>query len=217
MQDFKVGDEVTRIKCANGFLAKVGTTAKVIGVTDDYVVVEYPGCGHVIGSCVEELSEFRGTIGEAWLKQYAEVTRRRMEVGGVTTARREVVFSPNRLSLESSIAEVGDENSLHTLKEALPADSTERKTYPLYSGLFRYFPSALAAVAHHSYLGNEKHNPGLPMQHARGKSNDHLDALLRHVMEGDLEGAAWRALAALQQKLEDEGHAVAPAATFPEK
>lgn len=27
----------------------------------------------------------------------------------------------------------------------LPTDSDERKTYPLYSGLFAYFPAALAA------------------------------------------------------------------------
>ena len=42
----------------------------------------------------------------------------------------------------------------------LPTDSDERKTYPLYSGLFAYFPAALAAIAHHSYVNNAKHNPG---------------------------------------------------------
>lgn len=98
----------------------------------------------------------------------------------------------------------------------LPVDSAERKQYPLYRGLMAYFPAALAAVAHHSYKGNEKHNPGLPMQHARGKSTDHEDCILRHLMEGDYEGVAWRALALLQEKLEAEGAPVAPGATFPD-
>lgn len=96
----------------------------------------------------------------------------------------------------------------------LPVDSTTRKTYPLYSGLMAYFPAALAAVAHHSFVSNEKHNPGLPLQHSRDNSTDHADCILRHQMEGDFEGVAWRALAQLQEQLEKEGAPVAPAATF---
>lgn len=88
---------------------------------------------------------------------------------------------------------------------SLPEDSAARKTYPLSSGLLDYFPAALAAVAHHSHNGNEKHNPGQPLHWSRGKSADHLDAAVRHIMERDLEGAAWRILAALQMKLEEEG------------
>lgn len=103
---------------------------------------------------------------------------------------------------------------MERIPSPLPHDSSERKTYPLYSGLLAYFPAALAAVANHSYKGNEKHNPGLPMQHARGKSGDHEDCVLRHLMEGDYEGVAWRALALLQEKLEAEGAPVAPGATF---
>lgn len=94
----------------------------------------------------------------------------------------------------------------------LPEDSAARKTYPMYSGLLAYFPAALARVAHHSYLGNEKHNPGQPLHHARGKSDDHLDCAARHLTEGDLEGAAWRILAALQLKCEAEGAPIAPGA-----
>jgi len=93
-----------------------------------------------------------------------------------------------------------------------PEDSAERKTYPIYSGCFQYFPAALAKVAHHSYLGNEKHNPGQPLHHARGKSDDHLDAAGRHLIEGDLAGAAWRILAALQLQCEAEGAPMAPGA-----
>ncbi len=84
----------------------------------------------------------------------------------------------------------------------LPEDSAERKTYPLYRGLFRYFPRALAAVARHSYVNNEKHNPGEPMHWAREKSADHADCLLRHALEGEWLPAAWRALAQLELALE---------------
>lgn len=31
--------------------------------------------------------------------------------------------------------------------------------------------------------GNDKHNPGEPLHHARGKSMDHGDCLLRHLMD----------------------------------
>lgn len=94
---------------------------------------------------------------------------------------------------------------MERIPSPLPHDSAERKTYPLLRGLLDYFPAALAAVSHHSHMGNEKHNPGQPVHWARGKSADHLDAALRHIMERDLEGAAWRILAALQMQLEAEG------------
>lgn len=93
-----------------------------------------------------------------------------------------------------------------------PEDSAARKTYPVYSGLLQYFPAALAAVAHHSYEGNEKHNPGLPLHHDRAKSGDEADALVRHLMEGDYVGMAWRALALLQKHCESQGAAIAPGA-----
>jgi len=93
-----------------------------------------------------------------------------------------------------------------------PEDSAERKMYPAHAVIAGYFPAALAAVAHHSYLGNEKHNPGESLHWARGKSDDHLDAAMRHLIEGDLVGAAWRVLAALQLQREAEGAPVAPLA-----
>lgn len=94
-----------------------------------------------------------------------------------------------------------------------PEDSEARKTYPVFSGFVQYFPAAMAAVAHHSWLGNEKHNPGLPLQWDRSKSGDEADADLRHLMEGDLVGHAWRAMAMLQKHLESQGYPIAPAAT----
>lgn len=95
---------------------------------------------------------------------------------------------------------------------ALPSDSKERKEIPLFSGLMRYFPDALAEVAAVSFKGNEKHNPGEPLHWSRGKSNDHADCAARHLMEsgtidedGDRHSAklAWRSLALLQIEIEE--------------
>lgn len=94
----------------------------------------------------------------------------------------------------------------------LGTDSSVRKTYPMARGLIDYFPDALAEVSRVSYLGNEKHNPGQPMHHARGKSNDHADCIVRHLVnrggfDGDVRESAalaWRALALLQEELEQE-------------
>jgi hypothetical protein len=93
-----------------------------------------------------------------------------------------------------------------------PEDSAARKEYPIYSGFLQYFPAAIAAIANHSYKGNQKHNPGLPLHHDRAKSDDEPDALARHLMEGDLVGMAWRAMSLLQKHLEANGAPVAPAA-----
>lgn len=100
-----------------------------------------------------------------------------------------------------------------------PEDSDARKEYPVYSGFIRYFPAAMAAVAHHSFKGNIKHNPGQPLHHDRAKSGDELDAMVRHVMEHEVPGyedelisAAWRAMSALQKYRESQGAPIAPAA-----
>lgn len=65
----------------------------------------------------------------------------------------------------------------------LPTDSAERKEVPMASGLLAYFPAALAGVARVSKLGNDKHNPGQPLHHARGKSSDHADCIIRHMVD----------------------------------
>jgi hypothetical protein len=107
----------------------------------------------------------------------------------------------------------------------LPEDSAARKQYPLFTGPLMYFPAALAAVAKLCKDGNDKHNPGEPMHHARGKSNDHPDTILRHLLDAhegsgrDAQGtphvvnAAWRALALCQEWLEKhDGAPLAPGA-----
>ena len=98
----------------------------------------------------------------------------------------------------------------HLTGRVLNADSATRKAYPMARGLLDYFPDALAEVAKVSHLGNEKHNAGEPMHHARGKSMDHADCIMRHLVgrggfDGDVRESAalaWRALALLQEELE---------------
>jgi hypothetical protein len=79
------------------------------------------------------------------------------------------------------------------MKMTLPTDSAERKDIPLYSGVIKYAPAALAGMARISKQGNDKHNPGQPLHHARGKSNDHPDCIVRHAVDvADIEAALQR-------------------------
>jgi hypothetical protein len=90
--------------------------------------------------------------------------------------------------------------------------SAQRKEYPLVTGCIDYFPDALALVSHVSYKGNQKHNPGQKLHHARGKSSDHLDCIGRHLTERKeidpdtqiihMANEVWRSLAELQEMLE---------------
>lgn len=92
--------------------------------------------------------------------------------------------------------------------------SEERKNRPLARGVLDYFPDALMEVAAVSKAGNDKHNPGQPMHHARGKSTDHADCIVRHLKDrGKIDPetgqrhsgeTAWRALALLQEEIEAE-------------
>jgi hypothetical protein len=76
----------------------------------------------------------------------------------------------------------------------------------------RLFPRRARGGRRGLVLGNEKHNPGEPMHHARGKSMDHADCIMRHLVgrggfDGDTRESAalaWRALALLQEELERE-------------
>jgi hypothetical protein len=99
----------------------------------------------------------------------------------------------------------------------LPTDALRRKDTPIFSGVLRYFPLALAAVAQCSKVGNDQHNPGEPLHWAREKSTDEGDALVRHQLEvgaRDTDGirhatkVAWRALAQLQKEIEADGGAL---------
>ena len=97
--------------------------------------------------------------------------------------------------------------------------SADRKQHPIVSGVLDYFPDAIARLAFHSWVGNEKHNPGQPLHWSRDKSSDHADCIARHLEErgGEeevvfsdgrvftlyhTEALAWRALALAQEEAE---------------
>ena len=93
----------------------------------------------------------------------------------------------------------------------LPTEADARKETPIARGVLDYFPLAIAEVARVSKKGNDQHNPGQEMHWARGKSTDHADCIVRHLIERgtvDADGVrhsakvAWRALALLQTELE---------------
>lgn len=114
----------------------------------------------------------------------------------------------------------------------LPLDSGDRKNYAMFSGCLRYFPAALAGVAKTSKLGNDKHNPGQELHHARNKSQDHGDCILRHLVDvndliaamnrgettsqedilNEVSSMVWRALAFSQELHESFGAPLAPGA-----
>ena len=95
----------------------------------------------------------------------------------------------------------------------IPTDATARKECPVGTGVLDYFPDALVAVSHVSFIGNQQHNPGEPLHWAREKSTDEADAIIRHFLQRgtlDTDGLrhsakmVWRALALLQKELEGE-------------
>lgn len=117
-------------------------------------------------------------------------------------------------------------------KMTLPTDSQERKNYPIMTGVVNYFPAALAGISNVSKSGNDKHNPGQPLHHARSKSMDHGDCILRHLIDTEdllarfnrgeqvttneilteANQMAWRALAYVQMLHERFGAPKAPGA-----
>jgi hypothetical protein len=127
------------------------------------------------------------------------------------------MFSPEEVSkcfakVPQESASAYAQNGMRGPIALLTTDSQERKDTPIYSGVIRYFPRALAAIATLSKAGNDKHNPGQPLHWSRGKSNDHKDCIARHLIESgtvdpddgflhDIK-LGWRALANLEEALE---------------
>jgi len=95
-------------------------------------------------------------------------------------------------------------------------EAERRKQMPVFSGVLKYFPDAILAVSHVSWVGNEQHNKGEPLHWAREKSSDQMDAAVRHITDYangikiDTDGvphlgkAAWRILAQLQLDIESD-------------
>ena len=99
---------------------------------------------------------------------------------------------------------------------ALQLEKERRKNTPIYSGVVKYFPLALAEVARCSMAGQSQHNPDKPLAWDRAKSGDELDALMRHLTDhasGEIFDdcgtrhivkCGWRILAFIQKTMEDE-------------
>ncbi len=86
----------------------------------------------------------------------------------------------------------------------------DRKAVPLYRGFMLYFPDAMCAVAELSWLASKQHGHN-EMHWEKGKSSDHADCLVRHLLQADqydTDGVlhatkvAWRAMANLQVTLD---------------
>lgn len=100
-------------------------------------------------------------------------------------------------------------------RRVLPDVSSTREQYPLWDGLFAYFPAALCEVARWSRVGGAKYNQS-ELRWVREVSTDHKNKILRHLLDaekkvdGDFYEAtalAWRSLALLQELLENDGWA----------
>lgn len=115
-----------------------------------------------------------------------------------------------------------------------PKNDKARKALPVFKMICGYFPKALREVTRVCVVNNVRYNPGRPpadINWARGKSTDQLGALYRHITEYQVDGAifedvppevaaaigaegfdqvyvlaeaAWRALAALEQCIEEQ-------------
>lgn len=108
--------------------------------------------------------------------------------------------------------------------DLLVLDLTNEEAQTEDDDMMRRWGLALAEVAKVSKAGNDKHNPGQPMHHARWKSTDHEDCIARHLVDlarepGGRDGGmlhsgclAWRALMLLQRELERQGAPLARAA-----
>lgn len=98
-----------------------------------------------------------------------------------------------------------------------------RKETPIYSGVHRYFPAALAGVARVSLAGSRQHHGDDSLYDDRAKSNDDSDCLIRHLSDSEIgngmdgpvphvDKVAWRALRISQKWHEARGAELAPAA-----
>ncbi len=105
----------------------------------------------------------------------------------------------------------------------LDGNAAARKSAPIASGVLWYFPNALALVANLSLISNLRHNGDGPPLWSFYKSDDHADAVARHLAraggvddDGALESikVAWRALALAETELVNAGATPGRAVSF---
>ena len=97
------------------------------------------------------------------------------------------------------------------IARTFPVTAFKGTTHPLFSGPLSYFPDALLAIAELCKVGNDQHNPDMPLHWSRNISSEHLDKAMGHLLnsgliDGDgvrhLTKATWRLLAELQLEIE---------------
>jgi hypothetical protein len=100
----------------------------------------------------------------------------------------------------------------HTTLNRLPTAAAAREEHPIQTGCIDYFPDAVAEIAKLSFDATKQHHPSEEMHWQRDKSTAHADKIQRHQIERfdkDSDGhyhatkVAWRALAQLQELLEE--------------
>ena len=142
---------------------------------------------------------------DSWIaeKRYNELTKKVLAKSRQLTNKDLVEAS--RMAMEKLC-------ELEQLTSEKPT-AEQRKQHPVYSGVLKYFPDAIMAVANCSYVGGEQHHPGEPLHWDRSKSGDEADALVRHLIQAgtvDTDGirhtakVAWRGLSLLQREIESE-------------
>lgn len=119
--------------------------------------------------------------------------------------------------------DVGAASAIHILEreivgEAPPCLPVTTCTMDI---VLKLYGRALAEIAHVSFVGNQQHNPGQPLHHARHKSTDWENAALRHFCDfqwTDTDGllhmakVGWRMMEGSQKWHEGLGAPLARAA-----
>lgn len=108
------------------------------------------------------------------------------------------------------------EKDLEVVEEiVLDGESLRRKAQPVFTGVLKYFPDAIKYVGHVSLVGGKQYGQDeTNIFWDRDNTSVNEDALVRHLIDHsknpkDTDGVyhlgkvAWRALAALQEMLEE--------------
>jgi Domain of unknown function (DUF5664) len=179
------------------------------------------------------LNQNEKTVSDEKLKVGDRVRHKKSGLTGVITSLPNSITACIKYDLSEKYCEYGEklidleyevedsvkkeclrgEGGAPTRTTTLPDDPTDRKNYPIATGVLDYFPDALVAISKVSKAGNDQHNPGLPLRWTRSKSGDEADTCMRHFLQrGTLDSdgqrhtakAAWRMLALLQKEIENE-------------
>lgn len=230
-EKFKVGDDVIACVDVGDWLTK-GRTYKVLEVTSDQTSLDVTDN---YGKRTSFMStRFKKPTAEAKTKKVVCV-----DTGGNVPLTKGATYTVEDLGddfytlcgsgftyFKWRFKDVEDTPPTGAPRPTLPEDSQARKNIPIVTGCLDYFPAAMAALAAHSKMGNDKHNPGEPLHHARGKSMDHADCIGRHLIDRGTKytemvngkpvevrhsvALLWRAAALVQEELEREEGAPLP-------